>query len=482
MKMSGKRKMEIVEKECRECNICKKFKRKPRRPIVGLNLAENFNEVLAIDLGELEGEKFIVMVDWATRYSQAAWIKSKKPEEMIEKVMEKWVSYFGPPGKILSDGGREFQNEEFAEFAEKQGIELMVTASESPWSNGKCEKVVGLLKEGMRKMREDGIGRRELILPWIVSARNGLEMKGGFTPNQKVFGRNINKEKGLEEYTPSQLEEEIEGDKLRELMIIQEKVRENYLNNESREKIKRALKGKIREHKIEEAIVGDKIFYKKEGEDKWRGPGKVIGTDGKTVMVKQGALLRNVSKVHITKINKESLKEEEEESQEEKEENEEKTRKVERKIIVGEKWKIRKDDKEEWREIEILGRAGKAGGKWKDAYNILEIESGENYWINVKDYEMRKSRQENEEDGSPILDGENIYYSGTVESYNSRVKIAKEKELESWKSNEVYQEVEKEKEMKIIKTRWIISEKEKSDGIICKARLVAKGFMERENE
>src|SRR5215469_3866198 len=241
----GKRKLEIVEKECRECNICKKFKRKPRRPILGLNLAENFNEVLAIDLGELEGEKFIVMVDWATRYSQAAWIKSKKPEEMIEKVMEKWVSYFGPPEKILSDGGREFQNEEFAEFAEKQGIELMVTASESPWSNGKCEKVVGLLKEGIRKMRE-GLGRRELILPWIVSARNGLEMKGGFTPNQKVFGRNINKEKGLEEYT--------EGDKLRELMIIQEKVRENYLNNESREKIKRALKGKIREHKIEEAI------------------------------------------------------------------------------------------------------------------------------------------------------------------------------------------------------------------------------------
>src|SRR5215469_18285367 len=47
----GKRKMEIVEKECRECNTCKKFKRKPRRPVVGFNLAENFNEVLAIDLG-----------------------------------------------------------------------------------------------------------------------------------------------------------------------------------------------------------------------------------------------------------------------------------------------------------------------------------------------------------------------------------------------------------------------------------------------
>ena len=95
---------------------------------------------------------------------------------------------------------------------------------------------------------------------------------------------------------------------------------------------------------------------------------------------------------------------------------------------------------------------------------------------------MRKINQENKEDDTPILDGENIYYSGKVESYDSRVKIAKEKELENWKNNEVYHEVEKEKEMKIIKTRWIISEKEKNDGIICKARLVAKGFMERKND
>ena len=62
------------------------------------------------------------------------------------------------------DGGREFQNEEIAEFTEKFGIELRCTASESPWWNGKCEKVVGLRKGTMRKFKEEGVRRKEYAL------------------------------------------------------------------------------------------------------------------------------------------------------------------------------------------------------------------------------------------------------------------------------------------------------------------------------
>ena len=63
----------------------------------------------------------------------------------------KWISYFGAPKKLLPNGGREFQNEEITEFTETFGIEFKCTAGESPWGNGKCERVVGLLKEIMRK-------------------------------------------------------------------------------------------------------------------------------------------------------------------------------------------------------------------------------------------------------------------------------------------------------------------------------------------
>ena len=67
--------------------------------------------------------------------------------------MEKWISYFGPTVKILTDRGREFQNEVMVEFTEKWVIKLKCTASESPWSNGKCERMVGILKEGLRKIK-----------------------------------------------------------------------------------------------------------------------------------------------------------------------------------------------------------------------------------------------------------------------------------------------------------------------------------------
>ena len=53
--------------------------------------------------------------------------------------------------KILLDGSWKFHNEEMTEFTESRGIYLKTIASDNPWGNGKCEKVVGLLKETMKK-------------------------------------------------------------------------------------------------------------------------------------------------------------------------------------------------------------------------------------------------------------------------------------------------------------------------------------------
>ena len=112
-----------------DCQICKKYGKNNSRPVVGLPLASHFNEVLTVDIGELKGDRFLVMVDWATRYYQAMWIRTKNPSEIMENILMKWISYFGAPKKSLSDGSREFQNDEIAEFIEKFGIELKCTAS-----------------------------------------------------------------------------------------------------------------------------------------------------------------------------------------------------------------------------------------------------------------------------------------------------------------------------------------------------------------
>ena len=82
------------------------------------------------------------MVDHYSWYTQAEWIKNKQPEEVIKALMKKWISVFGKSKKIMTDNGREFQNENMRNLI--WNMEMMTTAAESPVSKGRCEKTVGL--------------------------------------------------------------------------------------------------------------------------------------------------------------------------------------------------------------------------------------------------------------------------------------------------------------------------------------------------
>ena len=47
-----------------------KLKRKPERTVVGHSTGKIFNEVVVLDVGELEGVKFLVMVNLVTHTSK----------------------------------------------------------------------------------------------------------------------------------------------------------------------------------------------------------------------------------------------------------------------------------------------------------------------------------------------------------------------------------------------------------------------------
>ena len=277
----------------------------------------------------------------------------------------------------------------------------------------------------------------------------------------------------------------------------------------------------VREHKIEEAIIGDEVFYKRENEQEWRGPAKVVGISGKTVIVKHGDSLREIARVHITriqgvvserseKLDKKSeneikelnkgvseatieenrdgdpligYREREIEEMEENSSGEEGVEnssgeEVEEQSSGGEddevpvvpKFKkghrVRAVNKEngiteEW---SILGLAGKRSSKkWSDSYNVQDLESGDKSWVDLRNYRDIEKIEDEEE----VLLG-----------YEDRSVIeAKERELQSWKENGVYEVVE-DVGQRTISTRWIVTEKMKEGNKICKARLVARGFEE----
>ena len=103
-----------------------------------------FNQLVAVDLKEVkdaEGEAhtFLNILDVATRYSVFVRVWSKDSQEVADTFCKAWVGPFGPPEQIIHDqGGELFRH--FRELLMKLGVSINVTATESPWQNGLCER------------------------------------------------------------------------------------------------------------------------------------------------------------------------------------------------------------------------------------------------------------------------------------------------------------------------------------------------------
>ena len=149
-----------------KCESCLKYKRNPSKPVVGLPMAKTFNETVAMDLKEYDNSKgiwFLHLIDHFTRYSQSCVIRTKRKEEIIKRIFEIWIRYFGPSKKFLTDNGGEFCNGEFVSMCENLNIRVCTTAAESPWSNGLVERHNAILGLIVNKMMDDLMGESTIF-------------------------------------------------------------------------------------------------------------------------------------------------------------------------------------------------------------------------------------------------------------------------------------------------------------------------------
>ncbi|CAL4061416.1 unnamed protein product [Meganyctiphanes norvegica] len=280
---------------------CVQLQRPPPRPVVCIPMASEFNEAVSMDLKIYGKYYFLVIVDMATRFCAATVVQNKCPSTIITGLFTSWITTFGAPKKILTDNGREFNNSEMRALGEAFNIKIMTTAAESPWSNGICERLNGVLGILVNKIIFDVKCDIRMALAWAVSARNAYDNNSGFSPNQLVFGFNPaipdifhNKLPGFEEVTSS----EIVRRNLNALHV----ARHEFVKVESDERIRRALRHNVRNTEVKDLHNGDAVFYKRNNEQRWRGPGSVIGRDGKQVLVKHSGDFVRVHTVRLAKM------------------------------------------------------------------------------------------------------------------------------------------------------------------------------------
>ena len=75
------------------------------------------------------------------------------------------------------------------------------------------------------------------------------------------------------------------------------------------ERIKRGMNSRISSSCNEFFEQGDSVSFKEEGSHKWSGPAKVLGSDGKVILIKYGNMLRRVHSSRVVKEYNEYAKE-----------------------------------------------------------------------------------------------------------------------------------------------------------------------------
>ena len=244
------------------------------------------------------------MIDLFTCYSAASIVKSKHKEVIVDTILKHWVAIFGTPQSIFADNGGEFNNELLRDVAELLDVSVASTAAESPWSNGVVERHNATLGNMVYKIVADTNCSIENALVWAVSAKNALSNNLGFSPNQLVFGRNPNLPSTLTSQLPA-LRTKTSSELVAEHLNALHSARRAFIQTESSKKIKTALARQTRTTTSKDFNNGDRVYYKRNSDNDWHGPGTIIGIDGKVVIVRHGGNVLRVSPCHLTKANKE---------------------------------------------------------------------------------------------------------------------------------------------------------------------------------
>lgn len=140
-----------------ECDVCQINNRKNKKIPEYVTTTRPMEKV-ASDLLNLENEDCYVLVgiDYFSRYISTAIIKNKSGDSVIEK-LKLWFQDGYIPDELITDNGKEFCNTNMREFLSEIGIEHRKVSVENHRSNGRVERVIGTLREYLKKHTDGNI-------------------------------------------------------------------------------------------------------------------------------------------------------------------------------------------------------------------------------------------------------------------------------------------------------------------------------------
>ena len=290
-----------------KCEICKRRKKTPPRPKVGLPKARDCNDVFSMDLKIMKksGKKEVAILylhDEFTKMIKGQVINDKKRDTIIKAIEKKWIIGDGigpghPSRGFFSENSGEFLNEDLIDFAAALDITIKMTAATGPWMNGSCERAHATVDRIVEKiLEEDPKTELQKAVDRACFVKNIEVNKTGFSPLQLFCGRSPSFP-GYSDCSPSSVELEGNNEYLKVLKRL-DNARMYARQVDCDQRIKVALKSKIHAplHRIYK--FGDSIWFKLDSSHKWKS-GNVLAQDGKVLFIRYGNFLRRIPVEHV---------------------------------------------------------------------------------------------------------------------------------------------------------------------------------------
>ena len=130
----------------------------------------------------------LVVVDAFSRFIGAYPVRDTGAQTTI-KALEKWITSYGIPQKIVHDNGSAFINSDLINWTKEFGITLAPRTTYSPWTNGKVEVQNQHLTRYWRNfMNQSGNNWSKLTSKSAFAHNTSVNYTTGRTPYEIVFG------------------------------------------------------------------------------------------------------------------------------------------------------------------------------------------------------------------------------------------------------------------------------------------------------
>ena len=172
--------IKAMVQRCRHC--IEKAPTQKKEPLIPSVLPQYPFQKVGVDLCENRGEKYMILVDYYSRYIEIAQLGMGTSSQAVIKKLKEVFARHGIPEILVSDNGSQFSCRDFKMFMCEWGVCHKTSSPRHPQSNGEAERAVQTAKQIVSQKDS------ELAL---LSYRATKIPSLGASPAELAFGRNL---------------------------------------------------------------------------------------------------------------------------------------------------------------------------------------------------------------------------------------------------------------------------------------------------